>query len=397
MRTVNQLPVGIPRDTDLAKFPDSTVLNETETSEGTPVVREIYGDILTNVYKILRLAGITANNLEDSEVNGYQLVNALRKFTNTNNDVEQQLSLDGLVFSIPLNITLFPDKYFVIAKSVEDYVSTNVYTFKGSTPAPSYAFTSPTGFLSGDEVLLIIDQAGVRAFNISGITGGLTAAEVFTVFGTPLAYNDSIKMYYQSEGILFNDDPQSYDIQATLRSFVGDGTLLVYEMMIISGNLLCLTFVPGTLVYRLYKFSMSNLAAPSLITGTTFPSGVIADNFNPFMFFNGTNLLITNDSGNNADDNIIDIYTLNIGAGTVTVAGSITLDALYEKSTNSVFKGIYLYTFINGDIIQYNTNTGVRIYGKGFPTFIGNIFQFNGDVYYSNGEVGKKWALPIYT
>ena len=76
MRTIKQLP--IPQDTNLAKFPQGTILNETDTAQGTPVVREIYGDILTNIYKILSLTGITPDGTEDSETTQYQIVNALK-------------------------------------------------------------------------------------------------------------------------------------------------------------------------------------------------------------------------------------------------------------------------------------------------------------------------------
>lgn len=397
MRTVNQLPPGIPRETDLTKFPDSTVLNETETNEGTPVVREIYGDVLTNLYRLLRLTGVVANGTEDNTTNGYQLVEALSKFPNVLNDIEQQLNLTGAVFSIPFKLSLLPDKYFVFARSVEDYVSTTSYTFKGSE-VTTYPFTSPTGFNSGDEVLIIIDHSGVRAYSLTVLSGGGSVpSEIFTVFGTPLAYNDSNKIWYQSEGILFNDDPQAYDIQGAIRLAQSDGTILVYEMMVITGFLLCLAFTPGTKEYKLWKFSISALSTPIAVTGALFPTGSIPTDFKPYIFFNGVSLIITNDSGNSANDYILDIYTLNIVAGTVTSASSINLNVAYEKTTNTVIKAGYLYTFVNGELVQYNMASGVRIYGKAFPTYVGNIFIYIADVYYSNGEVAKKWTLPVYT
>jgi len=161
----------------------------------TPVVEEIYGDILTNIYKLLRLSGVTANGLQDSETSQYQLIEALQKFSNTMNDVEQQLNLTGTLFSIGLDLSILPNKYVCFARSVEDYDSSLTYTFKGSN-ATVLPFTSITGFKSGSTVLLVIDTAGVRAFNVSEEDAAVVANEIFTPFGTPLAYNDSEKIFY---------------------------------------------------------------------------------------------------------------------------------------------------------------------------------------------------------
>jgi len=57
MRTIKLIP-GIAKNTDTTKFPDSTIKNEVDGDEGTPVVEEIYGDVLTNIYKLLRLSGV---------------------------------------------------------------------------------------------------------------------------------------------------------------------------------------------------------------------------------------------------------------------------------------------------------------------------------------------------
>ena len=47
MRTLKQL--GFIHDVNYTLFPQGAILNETDNNDGTPVVREVYGDILSNV------------------------------------------------------------------------------------------------------------------------------------------------------------------------------------------------------------------------------------------------------------------------------------------------------------------------------------------------------------
>ncbi|HMI03732.1 MAG TPA: hypothetical protein VK541_14710 [Pedobacter sp.] len=393
MRTVKQLPAGIPKEEDETKFPDSTVINETDDAAGTPVVREIYGDILTNVYKILRLTKVTASGTEDNELNGYQLVEALKKFSNSMNDIEQQLNLTGSVFSINLDLSILPNRYVCFAKSVEAS-GAGPYTFKGSG-ATEYTFQAVNPFLSGDLVLLIIDSATVRAYKMGSTGGTATIPEKFTPFGTPLSFSDFDDIYYQSEGVLFTDQPVSYDIQGAVRVAESDGTLLVYEMMIASDFLYCLVFAPGTLIYKIFRFSMSDLATPSevTITGTQFPSGVIAADHKPNIYTDGSNLIITNDSGNSANDYEVNIYLIDHTAGEITETGSVSLNAAFPKSTNAVIYNNFIYTFIAGSLSKYNLGTGVQTLIGSFPALIGVLFRIKTDAYYSNGEVAKKWTL----
>jgi len=55
MRTIKNL--AVPQNSD-PKFPFSTIQNETDVLDGTPVVEEIYGDVLTNLYKLLQVVAV---------------------------------------------------------------------------------------------------------------------------------------------------------------------------------------------------------------------------------------------------------------------------------------------------------------------------------------------------
>jgi hypothetical protein len=389
MRTAKQLPTGTPIETDLTKFPDSTIVNETETAPGTPVVRELYGDILTNQYKILRRAGLVPNGIEDNELNGYQLADALQQLPNKLN-VEQPLNLSGTVFSVNLNISLLPAKFLLVCRAAEAYTSGVTYTFQGTDASP-LPFSSVSAFNSGDEVLLVVDPAGVRAYNLTAFSTP-AAKEAFTPFGTPLAFNDSNKIWYESQGILFSDLPEAYDLQSAIRVLASDGTIQVYEMMVTNGFVICLTLSVATTTYKFYKFALTSLSTPVAMTmsGATFPTGT---DHQPYVYTDGTHMYITNHTGNSTDNSAFDIFTLNATAGTLTYTGTVELDSGFGKTTNAVTSGGNLFTFIAGNLNKYNLGTGAVTFVNAYPTYLGVVFGFNGGVYYSNGEVAKKWTL----
>lgn len=394
MRDIAQLPDGIPKQVD-ANFPFGAIINETVNVDGTPVVREIYNDVLVNLYKLLSITGNEANGTEDSEATTYQLLAAFQKLCNVQNDIEQVLSIVSTVAQVNLDIDLLPDKYFLFAKASAAYNPGLTYTFQG-TGSITYPFSSPGGFAAGDELLIILNQSGVIAYSLT-TANAVTRDEIFTVFGTPLAYNDSDKIWYQSEGFLFADTPESYDLQSAIRTLSGIGTLVVYEMLIIGNFILCLTYDSADNAYRFYKFDLQNITSgPSLVTmsGPDFPGAVGYDD-QPFVFTDGTKLYITNNSDGSPDDFDINIYTFDLAAGTITGIGSIALDDRYKKSTNTVIVGNYLYTYIAGATEQYNLTTGVYSFGKSFPSLIGVMFNHAGKIYYTNGDVAKKWTLPV--
>lgn len=151
-----------------ANYPDGAIINETTSQPGTAVVEEVYNDVLVNVFKIIDLVLGGTNGIADNESTSYQLLAALQKLPNTQNDIEQVLTLASTTFTLSLDITKIPNKYFVFAKAVGTYNPATTYTFKGSTPTPSYSFTAPNGFNSGDELLIIINQAGVIAYTFAG-------------------------------------------------------------------------------------------------------------------------------------------------------------------------------------------------------------------------------------
>lgn len=147
-----------------------TIQDETDTQPGTPIVADLMRDLFSNFYRLLELSKITPTNEFDGDSTQYQLIDALKKLPNSMNDIEQVLTLDGSVWSVPLDLSILPNKYVFFARATDDYnsdtsLSAPDYTFKG-TGATEYVFTSQENFITGEELIIIIDIGGVRAYPI---------------------------------------------------------------------------------------------------------------------------------------------------------------------------------------------------------------------------------------
>jgi len=381
MRTIKN--ISIPQNTD-PKFPFGTIKNETDTEDGTPVIEEIYGDILTNIYKLLQSVGITPTATQDSDTSQYQILEALKLLPNSLNDIEQVLGLDLTTWSVPFDLDFLPNKYFFVARASENYVAGTTYTFKGTTDT-EYGFSS-SGFKSGDELLVIVDTSGVRAYSLSFLSG--TATEVFSIMGTPIAFNDTNKMWYQEMGQLMSDVPSVDYLENIIRVDLSDGTILLNDILVMNGYVLCFCLIPATNTYFFRQFILSDLSVslPVAIVGTTFDD---TDDFLPYIYAQQGVVYVTNSMNTTADDN--EVSKLNFTAGNLTFVSTTTLDTDFVKTSNAVIKSGLLYTMILGVLESYSLTSGVKASLGNYSGVAGNLFGFNGQVYFSSGEVAKKW------
>jgi hypothetical protein len=383
MKTIEQL--SIPKQVD-SNFPFGAIINETDTVDGTPVVREIYNDHLVNHYKLLEEVGIVANGTEDNETNGYQILEALKKLPNTLNDVERVLSLSTTVWSVPFDLDLLPNKYFCVARASEDYVAGTSYTFKGTT-ATEYGFSS-SGFKSGDELLVIIDSSGVRAYSLSFLSN--TATEVFSVMGTPVAFNDTNKMWYQEAGVLMSDVPSVDYLESIIRVNLSNGTVLLNDVFVMNGYILCFCLIPSTNNYFFRQFLLNDLSVSTAVSlvGTSFAS---ASDFYPYAYAQSGSVFITNNMNVNANDYSVSKLNYTPLTGLLTFVSTTNLDVSFVKTSNSVIKTGLLYTMISGALNSFNLTSGAKISLGTYSGVAGQLFGFNGQVYFSSGEVCKRW------
>lgn len=364
----------------------ATIQNETDTQEGTPVVREIIGDVLTNMYRLLELAEIVPTDTEDSDATQYQLVDALKNLPNSLNDIERVLLLDGNVWGVDLKFSILPNKYVFFARASDNYIAGTEYGLQGSDSA-EISFTSP-GFKSGDELIVVLDNSGARAYSISKSSEGNT--EIFTVMGTPVSYNDSNKIWYQDSGRLISDAPSVNNLQNIIGTEISDLSVKVFDMLIINGYVLCFCYLENTKKYFFRQFSLSNLtvSTPVVISGSTFQN---TDDFQPYVYAEAGFVYVTNQMNIDAGDNKLTKLTYTPNTSTMTFVSTINLAETFVKTTNAVVKNNLLYTMIAGNLFTFNLSSGVRTLLGVYPSVLGQLFGFNGEIYFGSGEVSKRW------
>ena len=78
-------PLNIVPDIEAAnaEYPAGRIKNEVAPDVGTPVIEELYGDIIQVFHKLMRLAGLTYNELPENETTGFQYIEALAKYVRT--------------------------------------------------------------------------------------------------------------------------------------------------------------------------------------------------------------------------------------------------------------------------------------------------------------------------
>ena len=383
MRTIKNL--AVPQNTD-AKFPFSTILNETDTNDGTPVVEEIYGDVLTNIYKLLQKVGITPTGDQDSDVTQYQILEALQKLPNTLNDIEQILTKSGSVWSINLPIELLPNKYFFFAKATDLYQPGASYTFKGTGPTV-YPFSS-NGFKASDELLLILDTTGVKAYSLSVLDA--VSDEIITPMGLPLSFNDSDKMYYQTDGNLISDTPSVNYLEQIIRVNVSDGTVILNDIFVMNGYALCFCLITASNTYFFRQFALSDLSVSVAVTGITFGN---TTNHSPYVYAKQGVIYVTNGANGTANDYAVNKYNYTGSTASMASVSSVNLDVSFVKTSNAVVVGDNLFTLVSGIFTKFSLNTGIKTDLGNYGGISGNIFGFNGKTYFGSGEVAKRWVL----
>ncbi len=204
MRKLTQL--SVPQNTDSSNFPDGAIINETTLTSGTPVVEEVYGDVLTNVYNLLREAGIDASGLQDNNTNGYQVVEALKRLPNVLNDIIHPLTLSVNVWSVQVDLNILPNNYFLLVTAAEDFDTSVTYTFRGSTGTPILTFSSNSAFSAGDTILLKLTSTSVQAVNITASGIGSGTNNLTSDITLSPSDNDSV-LIISSENVNITIDP----------------------------------------------------------------------------------------------------------------------------------------------------------------------------------------------
>jgi hypothetical protein len=150
-------------NSDPANYPDGRIKDNTGTGNGTPVDRNVYGDLHSNISKLMRLYGILPSGLPDNETNGYQIITALSALA-SKNDYIYPLATDGTVLSVDIKLSFMNTNEFLVCLASADKGSETI--IKGSNNT-AFAVTYSGNFKSGEYVRVIKTNVGVSIIRIA--------------------------------------------------------------------------------------------------------------------------------------------------------------------------------------------------------------------------------------
>lgn len=380
MRTLKNL--GFPQDGDDSLFPDGQIRNETSTQQGTPVVREIYGDILTNIYKILRDAGLDPNELEDSENNGYQLLKALKIFSNELNDLSQVITVSANSMSVNFDFDSLPNDYVFIGVLSNPISSSTSYTLSG-LGSNTLNFNSALTVPASSIVLVTLSQPDI---NLTPLGIESQRSFLLTPYTGVISYNSTDNVTYMSDGYLINNNPESFNIQQTIRIYENDASYKIADSVIHKDKLIVIAKAEEAKRYSFYIFSLNELT--TVENKFEYDQDGTLDHL-PFLYANSDFLFLTNNGNNSSSDNILDKIDFDTSTGLSKVS-EITLNQNFQKTTNAFVRNDSIFTYISGNLNEYNFSGD-----ENFRFFINNIngqlFSQNDKIYITSGEL----AVPF--
>lgn len=144
-------------NSDLVKYPNGRIKDNTGAGDGTPVNEFIYGDLHEFKDKLMRLASITPNGLPDNETNQYQLIEALRDF-GSKHDVIQSITTASGILNVSMKLNTMQLNESLICKSSIDFTSET--QIKG-TDLNLFSLTVIGNFKTGEYVRLVKTNTGI--------------------------------------------------------------------------------------------------------------------------------------------------------------------------------------------------------------------------------------------
>ena len=390
MRTIRDLP--IVQDGNNTLFPDGQIKNETATDPGTPVVREIYGDVITNIYKIIRDAGVDFTETEDSESTQYQLLDALKVFVNELNDVLQILTVDENDVSINVDLDNLPDNYVFIGQVSELLSSSETYDLTG-TGDNSYVFSPDSDIKANSQVLLVIQNSSVA--KIIDLSKETVQNTISLPYSGVLSYNSTNTSYYLSDGFILNNGPEATNVQQVIRVDQGDNDILIYDAVIHKGILICMAKTALEKVYDFYMFTLSDLdnVAAKVQVEQQLLIGNSAIDYVPYLFADNDFVYLSNLGNNEEEDFKLRAYSFNSSNFSFTQSSDLTLNSDFQKSTNYFIKDSKFFTFINGNLYSYPFTGETRNFEKFLNNTNGQVFVQDSKIYFKSGFIGNLWNI----
>lgn len=385
MRTLKNLPV--PQDGNDNLFPYGQIKNQTATETGTPVVREIYGDILTNIYKIIRDSGIEFNQLEDSETNGYQLLKALKVFANEINDLSQVITVGSNTLEVNFDFDNLPNDYIFIAKPSDSISKNTLYEFTG-TGNSGKTMTASIYIPANSLILVTLKESTIEIELLKG--SAIDLGLISTPYDGVLSFNSTDETYYLFNERLMTNKPISENIGQAVRVYSSNNDFIVVDAVVHKDKLIAMSKNVNDVVYYFYVFNLTDLTTPVQRMEWLGQDG--STDFNPLLYADDDFLYLSNSGNSDANDYKLhrkqfDPTDNSLSAG-ITV---ITLNSNFQATSNAYIQNDSIFTLVNGNLYEYPFTGGTQNFVKFFNNLIGQVFIQNGNVYYTAGETAVLW------
>jgi len=151
-------------NSDLANYPDGRIKDNQGSGDGTPVNRSVYGDLHSNISKLMRLYDIAPTGLPDNETSGYQIIQALSALASKNDYIYPLTTNGTTTLSVDIKLSLMKDNEFLICLASTD--KTTETLIKGSGPV-SMSVTYSGNFKANEYVRVIKTSGGVSIVRVA--------------------------------------------------------------------------------------------------------------------------------------------------------------------------------------------------------------------------------------
>jgi len=150
-------------NSDLVNYPDGRIRDNDGTNNGTGVNRSVYGDLHSNISKLMRLYAITPSGLPDNENNGFQLIESLRALA-SKNDFIYPLSTNGTILSVDIKFSQMLDNEYILCLAAFNKAAETQIKGIG---AGTFTITYSGNFKTNEYVRVIKTSGGVSIIRVA--------------------------------------------------------------------------------------------------------------------------------------------------------------------------------------------------------------------------------------
>lgn len=151
-------------NSDPSNYPDARVKDNDGSGNGTGVNRSVYGDLHSNISRLMRLYDIVPTGLPDNETSGYQIIEALSALASKNDYIYPLTTNGTTTLSVGIKLSLMKDNEFLICLASAN--KTTETLIKGSGPT-SMAVTYSGDFKANEYVRVIKTAVGVSIVRVA--------------------------------------------------------------------------------------------------------------------------------------------------------------------------------------------------------------------------------------